>query len=345
MKKADTRNLEILDAVVRLNIETGKPVSSGLVARYLRGVCSPATIRAVMKRLTDDGFLMQPHTSAGRLPTDQGYRAFVDRVLSAWPLRRWETSQHLQRMVTADLQQSAGSGSMVKVLATLLSKLTASISIILGPSWSSVRALRLDLYPKEGRRVLMVLVLENAMVRTGQFELDRDYPPVVLEAAGRILSERISGRTVAEIRAGVLVSLSKSDSLANRCASDLATRGRDLFSPVEESEIELEGVANILDEPEFSEPGHLKALIRFLESPSAIRDVLHRLTPPGRDEFAVWIGSENPVGELQSFSLLTAPFDWSGRRGILAVLGPRRMPYQRVFSGIDVLRRSLQLIS
>jgi len=345
MNTLDFRTHEILDAIVRLNIETTKPVSSSLVARYLRGAYSPATIRVVMKNLEGEGFLLQPHTSAGRLPTDQGYRAFVDRVLSAWQLDRWETPRHLQQRITFDLQKSVSGSSLVKALATLLSKLTDNISIILGPSWESVRALRLDLYPKENRRVLLVLVLENALVRTGHFQLDRDYPRTVLLEAGRIFSERISGHTVAEIRAGLLASFTTSDSAASRCASELATRGRDLFSDVAEGEIELEGVSNVLDQPEFSEPGPLKALIRFLESPSAIRDVLNRLSSQSGDEFAVWIGKENPVGELHSFSLLSTPFDLGGRRGILAVLGPRRMPYQRAFSGMDVLRRSLQHLS
>jgi len=334
--------MEILDAVVRLHIETGKPVSSQLVARLLRKAYSPATIRAVMKCLEEDGFLLQPHTSAGRLPTDEGFRAFVDRVLNAWSLRGLEVAPRVRQMIEADLQKSAAAGGLIKVLATLLSELSANIGIVLGPSWESARAVRMDLYPKEGRRILMVLVLENALVRTGQVTLDRDFPRAVVDEASRILSERICGCTVAEIRTGVLPSFLATGTPAGACARDLAERGREMFNDLEEGDLELGGVADLLDEPEFSEPGLLKALIRFIESPRLVRETLHRLSRESVGQLGVWIGAENPIGDLRSFSLLCSTFGVAGRQGILAVLGPRRMPYQRAVSGIDVIRRSMQ---
>jgi heat-inducible transcriptional repressor len=344
MIRANAKPQQILDAVVRLHIETGKPVSSSIVARLLRGAASAATIRMIMKRLEDDGLLLKPHASAGRVPTDRGYRVFVDRLLADWPLQLWELPRHLQQAVREEIQRAAGSHEMIRALASLLSKLTASISIILGPSWDTVRALRVDLYPKEGRRVLMVLVLENALVRTSVVPVDADYPAPIVEEAARILSERICGLTVAEIRSGVLVSLEATISPARRCALELARRGRELFADLEEGEIRLEGVGNVLGEPEFSDPEQLKALVRFLESPVAIREALWRLRPQGAGELAVWIGAENPIGELRSFSLLSSAFAVEGRQGLLAVLGPRRMPYQRAVSSIDAVRRSLQVL-
>ncbi len=342
MKQNTPRAREILDAVVRLNIETGRPVSSGLVERLLRKAYSSATIRTVMKQLEDDGYLLQPHTSAGRLPTDLGYRHYVDRLLRAWPLQVPEAPRGVRQIVAADIQRSAGSHEMIKVLASLLSDLTANISIILGPSWATVRAERVDLYPKGDRRVLMVLVLENALVRTSMVNVKDDIPDEVLEDAGRILSERICGRTVSEIRTAVLPSLDAAASRASRCASDLARLGQHLFSEIEAGDIQLEGVRRVLDEPEFSQPEPLKALLRFIESPRTVRDALERLDQESDDDLSVWIGAENPVGELRSFSLLTSPFDLDGRRGILAVLGLRRMPYRRAFTGLDFLRRALR---
>jgi len=344
MNKTEARKFEVLDAVVRLNIETGRPVSSGLVARLLCGACSPATIRADMVRLQEEGYLVKPHTSAGRLPTDQGYRAFVDRILGLWPWQPLETPDPVRRRIEDDLRRSADSGNIIKMLATLLSNLSANISIILGPRSETIRARRLEIYPQENHRILMVLVLENAMVRSGQVTLDRDYPRGVLEEAARILSERITGCTVAEIRSGVFPSFAPSPSPADRCASDLFARGRDLFADLEEGELKLEGVANVLDEPEFSDPRPLKSLLRFIESPHTVRDALERLNLAADGQLRVWIGGENPIGDLRFFSLLTSPFDLGGRQGILAVLGPRRMPYRRAFAGIDVLRRSLQFL-
>jgi len=344
MKSSTARNQEILDAVVRLNVETGRPVSSGLVARALGNHYSPATVRNVMKVLEDMGLLDQPHASAGRVPTDAGFRDFVNRLLREWPLMGWEPPHSLRVEVERDLRAQRGGHEFLKGIARLLSQLTANISIILGPGWDMVRARRIDLYPKEGGRVLMVLELEIALVRTALVTPRQTFPPAVVAAAAAILSERVAGRTLAEIRDGVLESLSVATGPAARCARDLARRGGSLFGEMEAEQLQLEGVAQVLEQPEFSDPEPLKALIRFIESPRAMREALHRLDRQADGSLAVWIGEENPVDELQSFGLVLHRCDLEGRRGLMAVLGPRRMPYRRAFTGLDVIGRSLQVI-
>ncbi len=336
---------EILDAVVGLNVETGRPVSSALVSRALRGAYSPATIRNVMKRLEEEGYLEQPHTSAGRRPTDQGFRRYVDRMLSGWPLGRWDLPRPLAREVAHGLTRHAGSHAMVRALALLLSRLSANVSIVLGPSWEQVRCLRVELYARGERQYLMVLVLENAMVRTQLTDPGEDVTPQVVEEAARLLSERIAGRTVAEVRDGVLSSFRPGVTAASRCASRLADQGRDLFQDFEFGELELEGVTNVLGEPEFAEPGTLRNLVRFLESPRSIRDALQALDRRAGGALGVWIGGENPVDDLREFAVVSHRFSLAGREGILAVLGPRRMPYQRALTGIDTLRDGLRNLS
>jgi len=336
---------EILDAIVRLNIETGRAVSSGLVERYLQRACSAATIRNVMKALETEGYLEQPHTSAGRLPTDRGYRRHVDRMLARWPLERGNLPRPLAREVEVGLTRHTGSHAMVKALAGMLSRLTTNISIILGPSWEQVRCQRVELYPKLQGRILMVLVLENAMVRTTLADPGEDLAPRTVEDAGRLLSERIAGRTVAEIRDGVLASFRPGVTAASRCASQLADQGRDLFQDFESGDLELEGVANVLGEPEFGAPDTLRNLIRFLESPRSIREALKLLDREADGELGVWIGGENPVNDLREFTLVSHRFPLEGREGILAVLGPRRMPYQRAVTSIHTLRDGLRSLS
>jgi heat-inducible transcriptional repressor len=345
MTTNQTRADEILEAVVRLNIETGRPVSSDLVARYLRRACSSATVRNVMKTLEREGYLEQPHTSAGRTPTDKGYRRYVDRLLASWPLATWDLPRPLAREVEQDLARHSGSHAMVKALARLLSRLTANISIILGPSWDQVRCLRVELYPKQERRLLMVLILENAMVRTTLADPGEDLAPRTIEDAGRLLSERIAGRTVAEVRDGVLGSIRPGVTAASRCASRLATQGRDLFLDFEVGELELEGVTNVLSEPEFGLPETLRNLVRFLESPRSIREALQLLDREAGGDLGLWIGSENPVDDLREFTVVSHRFPLAGREGILAVLGPRRMPYHRALTGIHTLRDGLRSLT
>jgi len=341
MSIRDDREARVLAAVVRLYSEAAVPVSSTLVAGWLGGTVSSATVRGDMKRLEDDGCLMKPHTSAGRIPTDKGFRRFVNQVLDGSEGEP-AAAATMVPVVRRELARTSGSPAMVKALAALLSRMTDSIGIILGPAWDTVRAERLDLYPKEGRRILMVLVLENALVRTGTIAVEQEFTPEILQDAARILSERINGLTVREIRDGALEGLDAGGGQAERCARDLAGRGNEIFSEVEEGELELMGVANVLDEPEFSEPDRLKNLVRFLESPRTIRNALHRLSPENDEGIAVWIGSENPIDELQPFSLVSSPFAVEGRHGVLAVLGLRRMSYDRAIRGMQVLVRTLK---
>ena len=334
-----SRSLDILEAIVRLNIETGRPVSSGLVERYMQRRVSSATIRSVMKSLETDGYLEQPHTSSGRLPTDAGFRAFVNRLLAGWSLQRHETPPSLRRLADQGISQGIGVQDRFKALARLLSRLTDNVSIIVGPTLEPVRAVRVEFYPRSARRVLMVVVLENSEVRTGLVDLPEDTAVPVVEEAARLLSERIRGRSVGDIRKGALGTVDLVGTPASRCAAVLARGGRELFRDSEDVKIEFEGVGNILEEPEFHDPEPLKALIRFMESPLQIRQSLDRLDSISTDEFRVWIGKENPVGELRRFSLLTRRFDLEGRPRLLAVLGPRRMSYQRAFHGMEILRR------
>lgn len=343
MKTIDSRSLDILDAVVRLNIETGRPVSSGLVERYLTRPVSSATIRGDMKKLEDSGYLEQPHPSAGRLPTDRGYRIFVDRLRSDWALRTRVVPEDMQIEARRDLDRSVGHPDRISILARLLSRLTSNISIIVGPTLDQVRAQRVELYPRSSTRVLMVVILENSQVRTGMVELSRQYSAAVIGQAASLISERVAGLTVGEIRCGALDTLDLVPNPVTRCAADIVCKGKELFPDSEQGEVQLEGVANVLGEPEFAHPEPLKALLRFIESPVAIRNALASLNEVNRGNVGVWIGAENPLGELRQFSVLTGRFALDGHQGMLAVLGPRRMWYQRAFHGIDALQQVMNI--
>jgi len=351
MKTIDTRSLEILDAIVRLNIETGRAVSSGLVARYLTTgvvggvsstVCS-ATIRNVMKKLEDEGFLEQPHTSAGRLPTDAGYRVYVDRLRTDWALRTRVIPEDIRLEAHRDLQRAEGHPDRIGIMARLLSRLTSNISIIVGPSLAQVRAQRVELYRRSSTRVLMVVILDNNQVRTGVVKLNEPQNDSVIEQAARLISQRVAGRTVEEIRGGALDTVDLVRNPVTRCAETIVKQGRELFHDADQPEVQLEGVANILGEPEFGDPEPLKALLRFIESPAAIRSAMDQLDGACGGALGVWIGQENPLGELRQFSMLTGRFELDGRQGMLAVLGPRRMWYQQAFYSIDALQQVMSI--
>lgn len=336
----DERSREILDAVVRLNVETGRPVSSGLVERMVGRSMSSATIRGVMKQLAERGLLYQPHTSSGRVPTDPGFRDYVDRLRSGWALRRHEAPVGMRRLLARGLAAGPAAAGP-RELARLLSRLTDNVSIVLGPSREEVGVAKIEAHLRSASRVLLVMILDNSQVRTGLVELTKEYPRAAVEEAGRILDRWARRLTVAAVRAGGLEVPDLVRSPASICAGELAGGCRVAMDDLADGEVELEGVANVLEEPEFHDAEPLKALLRFMESPRAIRRALARLDRQQDHELGVWIGDENPVGDLRRFAVVTRGIALDGRRGVLAVLGPRRMFYQRAFHGIDLLGRAL----
>jgi len=335
--KLDARSREVLDAVVRLHSETGRPVSSGLVSRFLTDSPSPATIRTVMKQLEQDGYLDQPHTSAGRLPTDTGFRVYVDGLATAWPLNRFDLPAGMVETVRRETDGSDPQ-SEIRELAKLLSLLTRNISIVVGPSADGIRVAHLECYPRSGRRVLMVMILDNGQVTTRLADLDADYPPAVVAKAAGLLVERLTGRSLGELRGERHPTLDLMRTPATRCAASLTRASLELMDEVEEAEVEMDGVAQVLEDPDFQDAEPLKALIRFLESPREIRAALQRMYLLDREPFGVWIGAENPLGSLRRFSVITGTIELAEGQGLLAVLGPRRLPYQRTFQGLEILR-------
>ncbi len=341
MGTLNNRSLDILDAVVRLNIETGRPVSSALVERLLPGSVSSATIRNEMKDLEALGYLEQPHTSAGRLPTDAGFRVFVDRLQAGWSIMRHDVPQAMRQAVASDNNKKRPNMSPIKSSAQLLSSLTKSIGIIVGPSWQAVRVAKVELYSRSSNHVLMVVLLGNGLARTGTVNLPREYPLLVIQEAGELLNRRVAGRTVHEIQAGLLDSLDLIHTQATQCAACLAEAGKPIFDSLETGEMQLEGLGNVLDEPEFHDPDPLKALLRFIESPAELRVSFGKLGQAMGTGYGVWIGEEIPLPGMRSFTILTSSFKMDGRNGLLAVLGPRRMSYQRAFHGLDIVKESL----
>jgi len=337
----DQRSRDILESTVRLNIETGRAVSSGLVERCLQRSVSSATIRTVMKNLEADGYLEQPHPSAGRLPTDRGFRAFVDTLRAGWALRRFEAPTEMRALAQRDVKRTRGAQGRLRLLAGLLSRLTDNISIIVGPSRDSARVERVEFYPRSEARGLLVVILDSTQVRTRLVKLPSRTPTHVAIEAVRFLNERVAGRTPAEIRTGVLKNIDLAPTPVSVCAGRMAHEWRELLTEPAVAEIAVEGVAQLLDTPELHDPVLLRSLLRFMESPRAIGESLRRLHGKSREDFGVWIGHENPVGDLRSFSVLTGTYRLDGRVGTLAVLGPRRMSYQRAFHGIDILRETL----
>jgi heat-inducible transcriptional repressor len=324
------REAQILEAVIRTYVETAEPAGSRTVARrYGLGV-SPATVRNAMSDLEEKGFLYHPHTSAGRIPTDLAYRYYVDTMMG--PLR---VSAAEQRRVRRELAEN-GQGPLERLIRRsiqVLGLLTGELGVAIAPRLDDVVLERLELALVSSDRVLLVITLRSGQVRTIYVDLPGAVPPETLVSVNMILNERLAGLTLSQIRATLAERLR--DAAGDETESELlnifiqsAEDALDATVTSSGSELVLGRASLLANQPEFSTGPRLRSLLELTEQREMLTDVLS-----GRahgDAPRITIGNEHTVPTLSTFTLVTSEYRLGNLTGVLGVIGPTRMPYEKV---------------
>jgi len=317
----------ILKAVVEEHVRSGQPVGSSQIVRHYGLQVSPATVRNELSRLEDDGYVMQPHTSAGRTPSDLGYRFYVDNLLPV-PGSLANEEQLIRRYLATcghDVRNA------VRSTARFLADLTSYIAVVLAPSVEPTRIRQLHMLPLASDRALLVVILEGGVVQHRVLELPGGMDRADLELLARELQSALVGCSAEDLPAVV----------GKLWRSSLARYGQALewatvavaevlqAEPQADERVFLGGTANILSLPEFQDVEKLRLLLKLLESEASVFGLLEHNAPGAGVH--VTIGAENAASEMQGCSLVTATYSLSGGgTGILGVLGPTRMDYGRV---------------
>lgn len=327
------RGRQVLQAVIFEYIVTAEPVGSRQVAKKYALGLSPATIRNTMADLEEMGYLAQPHTSAGRVPTDKAYRFYVDSIMGSAQVGRPETLR-LQR-------QMAGSRSeiddLMEATSAQLSTLSHYAAVILAPPLRQTRLDRVDLIPVEGNRALVVLATETGWGMSRILALDESATPAELRELARILTARYGGLTFQEIRTRVGDAAPPAE--ADRVERLAVVLARKAFASLWDRNLYIGGAMNILDQPEFANIGAMKAILRAFEEKQQLIEIL-TARASGDGGVQVVIGSEMPYQEMQETSLVAASYKYGDRvLGVLGVVGPRRMPYAKIVPLVDYTAR------
>lgn len=328
------RGRQVLQAVLFEYTITAEPVGSRQVARKYALGLSAATIRNTMADLEEMGYLGQPHTSAGRVPTDKAYRFYVDSLMGHMPLGRPETLR-LQRQVAGP---RAEIDELMETTSAQLSALSHYAAVILAPPLQHTRLDRVDLIPVAGDRALVVLATETGWGTSRILTLDESVTGAELREVARILTERYGGLTFQEIRTqlGETAPLPADAERILRLAAGLARR---IFASLWDRNLYIGGAMNILDQPEFTNIAAMKALLRTFEEKRQLIELL-TARASGTDGVQVVIGSEMPYQEMQETSLVAASYKYRDRViGVLGVVGPRRMPYAKIVPLVDYTAR------
>jgi heat-inducible transcriptional repressor len=337
MTPLDTRSRAILKEIIRVHVDTGKPVSSRTLFKANRFELSPASIRNIMADLTDAGYLAQPHTSAGRVPTDRAYRLYIDELM-----RHRKVADDVREQVDSDLA-SAGPDvtRLFRATSRLLSRLSGEVGFVVAPDalHTVIQSLRFLLVAPG--KILVVQVNEPDVVLSRILETDVAYTPQELEAISERLTREYAGKTVHMARRRLLRAMTEEQAVCDRMlgrAIALARRALDRRDG--EDQLYFEGAENLLGKPEFSDVESIKRIFRTLDERARLLDLVARYLDARVT--CVVLGSEDALtADPRLSAVLTSYGSGETLAGMLGVLGPARREYPRVIPVVELLGRAL----
>jgi heat-inducible transcriptional repressor len=333
----DERSREVLKSLIQDHIATGEPVGSESLSHRLPRSLSPATIRNIMADLERKGYLSQPHTSAGRVPTDEGYRFYVDGLMVHMTLPR-----HDAEAVRSSLRaREASTDQVVENASHLLSSLSRNVGFVLTPAIATTVLRRIDLVKLPPPRVLVVLVSQAGLVTNKVIEMDEDVSADDLQACENYLNAHFSGMPLSDIRSRLIHLMQEEKALYDSLLKHVVSVGERAFTTLEPGgSVHLDGTANFLDKPEFEDVARMRALFKTFEEKDRLVRILNAcIAGPG---LQVVIGHENPDPDMRDMALVAAAYPVDGEGGwVLGVLGSMRMEYGRVVALVDHVAREV----
>lgn len=335
MNDLTERQKTILLLVIRDYIETAQPVGSQRLVEHFHLPMSSATVRNEMAALTEMGYLRQPHTSAGRVPTEEGYRLFVGELMHQvdLPPAVQHTISHQFFQARHDVEQ------WMRLAASILAHQSQSVSLVTAPHAEKARYKHLELISTQGRQILMVMVLVGGEISQQILTLSEPVPQERLSQAANALNQACAGRTLEEINSCPLPSDALERDILGLVLQDM--RAADLRVA---GDVYMDGLTNVLAEPEFIAADDARKALRLLEERSMLHDLLARTIMNSHvGSMQVLIGGEGGWEELRQCSMVLARYGVPGlATGTLGVLGPMRMPYART---IPTVRFMAELLS
>mgnify|MGYP004698844527 FL=1 len=322
------RKLQVLSAVVEAYIRTGEPVGSKMICELMGNAVSSATIRNEMADLAERGLLEQPHTSAGRVPTNRGYRLYIGSRMAREPL-----SQADRLNIDAMLLEAAGSDPehLVEGAAQALASVTHCAAVVTMPVAESTAVRSVQVVPVGRRTVVVVLMTSAGILKNKVCRCGFDLTPDVLRVISRLTSEKIAGRALADISVAYIQTLAASIGEFVFLIAPVLLAILDAVQDAEKADACVAGQANLLTHPEYSDT-EARRVLDFLSTPEPIAALMNR-SPAG---LRVCIGRETDQPALESSSILTAGYRIGGADcGHLAVIGPTRMNYPKLISYLE----------
>lgn len=329
------RKMRLLQAIIDDYIATAVPVGSRTVSKKYMSEYSAATIRNEMSDLEEMGFLEQPHTSAGRIPSDLAYRVYVDRMLKVGELTGDETGA-IRRYFNSRMEEME---QVVKGTARVLSDMTDYTSLVLSPQLAKTTVKRLQLVPVTRGTALVVLVTDAAVVKDTIIRVPDRMDSEDLHGISEALTRRFEGKSISEINMDAMREI-LTDIAEHRKFFEMLTETLNRSTAPDSNNMVMDGAYNIFHHPEYrNDMERAQSFLMALETKGVLQEMMARST---RWEFTITIGRENEIDALKDMSVVTATYKLGDRpMGSLGVIGPTRMDYSRVVRLLNFISRSL----
>ena len=319
------RKMKILQAIIRNYLETGEPVGSRTISRYTDLNLSSATIRNEMSDLEEMGLIVQPHTSAGRIPTDAGYRIYVDDMLR-------EKTQEVEEMKSLLVEKQDKLENLLKQVAKLLAVNTNYASMISAPVLQRNKIKFIQLSQVDAGHVLAVIVIEGNLVRNTMIDVERELDAETLLKLNMLLNSNLIGLSVEQINLGLIAAIKQQAGVHSAIISKVIDEAAQAIRADEDLEIYTSGANNIFRYPELADQQKASQIITDFEEKQVLGTIVQEsLSGESETGIQVYIGKEMPTTGMQDCSVVTATYELGeGMKGTVGIIGPRRMDYDKV---------------
>ena len=331
----DERKTKILDAIIRNYLATGEPVGSRTISKYSDLNLSSATIRNEMSDLEELGYILQPHTSAGRIPSDKGYRFYVDHLMQ-------EKEREVSEMKEFVIEKTEKMEQVLRQVAKLLANNTNYATLVSAPSYHKNKIKFIQLSAVDENQLLAVIVMNNNIVKNQMIELTESLDNETLLKLNILLNTSLNGLALTEINLATIARLKEQAGIHSSIVSDVLDALAQTFSEEEDLQIYTSGATNILKYPELTASESAAKLLSAFEEKEELVSLVTESLSDEETGIQVYIGNEAPIQTMKDCSVVTATYDLGeGVKGTIGIVGPKRMDYENVMHNLKTLKSQL----
>ena len=342
----DERKLKILQAIIRNYLETGEPVGSRTISKYTDLNLSSATIRNEMADLEELGYIVQQHTSAGRIPSDKGYRLYVDQMLAEKEEKLDHATQEVKEMHQMLLEKEDKMESILKQMAKMLAVNTNYATLVTAPQVKGNKIKFLQLSRVDVGQLLATIVVEGNVIKNNMIHVEESLDDETLLKLNILLNTNLNGLPIEDINLAMITKLKQQAGIYDGIIAEVMDAVAAVIRENDDIEIYTSGANNIFKYPELSDNQRASELINTLEEKQMLTELVQdSMTDENNTGIQVYIGNETPVQTMKDCSVVTATYELEeGVKGTIGIIGPRRMDYDKVINTLTTLKSQLDTI-